>query len=149
MNTPTDLQVWLNQQAWPLGIIAALILFTYVALRISASRRRAALLRERAGVTEETFTEHLAQFGFDPAIASSTYRYLQEVQRVQFPILPTDRLDEDLGLGQEDVEQTVRELTSALHRELNPGLAHAPLLSVEDLVRLLQACPRAARTNAA
>ena len=149
MVTPTNLTIWLNEQAWPLGIIAAIIIFTYVALRVSAKRRREALLRERAGVTEQTFTEYLAQFGFDPTITSSTYRYLQQVQNVSFPILPSDALDEDLGLGHEDVEQTIRELSSALKREMNPGLLHAPLVTVEDLVRLLQASPRALQSSAA
>jgi len=40
-------------------------------------------------------------------------------------------------------------MISALGREFNPGLLHTPLVSVEDLVRLLQASPRRAQTVAA
>jgi len=146
MVTPVDLQIWLRQQAVPLAVFLLLAAGIYLALRFSARRRREALSRERADVNQQTFTEYLQQFGFDPIIAAATYRYLQEVQRVQFPILPADNLDEDLGLGHEDVEQTIRELSAALRREYRPGLAHAPVLTVEDLVRLIQASPRLATT---
>jgi hypothetical protein len=149
MVTPTDLSIWLKEQAWPLGIIAFIIIFTYLALKVSSRRRQRALAEERSGINEQTFSEYLEQFGFDPAITSSAYRYLQQVQGVTFPILPTDALDEDLGLGQEEIEQTIRELTSALKRELNPGLVHAPLVTVEDLVRFIQASPRLAQSSAA
>jgi hypothetical protein len=149
MPTPVSLQIWLDEQAWPLGIIAVLLILAYVALRFSARRRREALARERDGVTEQSFSDYLTQFGFDATITASTYRYLQQVQRVSFPILPSDNLDEDLGLGHEDVEQTVRELSQALGRRLNPGLASAPVVTVEDLVRLLQRSPRIAKSSAA
>lgn len=149
MNTPTDLEIWLQQQAWPLIIIAILVALTYAALRISSERRRKALTEERSGESETTFVYALGQHGLDPVISAATYRYLQEVQRVHFPILPTDFLDEDLGLGHEDIEQSIRELAIALRRDLNPGQERTAVLSVEDLVRLLQACPPAAKTIAA
>ncbi len=149
MVTPDTLSIWLKEQAWPLGIIAVCVILAFVVLKVSAKRRHQALAREREGVTEQSFAAHLARFGFDPEIASATYRYLQTVQRVQFPILPADHLDEDLGLDSEDIKQTVREMIAALGREFNPGLLHTPLVSVEDLVRLLQASPRRAQTVAA
>ena len=142
MSTPESLPVWLNEQAGPLVIVAVCIGLALLILKISANRRQQSLARERDGVTESTFANHMEQYGFDPVIASATYRYLQDVQLVKFPILPGDALDEDLGLDSEDIDQTVRELTSALGRELNPGLLHKPLVTVEDLVRLLQASPR-------
>jgi len=149
MVTPTNLYLWLSQQAWPAAIICSIILVTYVAAHYSAASRRRELTRKREGVSEESFAEYLTQFGFDPVIAAATYRYLQQVQRVDFPILPSDSLDEDLGLGLEEVDQTVNDLTAALKREWNPGLAHAPLVTVEDLIRLIQASPRIASYAAA
>lgn len=142
MQTPTSLSLWLNEQAWPIGILFLLIVLTYVALRHSASRRRSQLARAREGVTEETFSDYMSQFGFDRTITSSTYRYLQQVQLVDFPILPSDKLDEDLGLDHEDVQQTITEMADALGRERHPGLIQSPIVTVEDLVRLLQATPR-------
>ena len=149
MVTPDTLTAWLSEQAWPIGIIVLFVLAAFVALKISASRRHKALASEREGVSEETFTAHLQRYGFDPAITGATYRYLQEVQLVSFPILPGDALDEDLGLDNEDIEQSMTELCVALKRERAPGLRHAPVVTVEDLVRLIQASPRRARTEAA
>jgi hypothetical protein len=149
MATPDTITLWLREQAWPLVIVAACVALAFLVLKISADRRRKALSREREGVTEQTFAAHLEQYGFDPVIASSTYRYLQDVQRVRFPILPGDALDEDLGLDSDDIKQTIRELTPALGREYNPGLLHKPLVTVEDLVRLLQASPRQKQSSAA
>jgi len=70
------------------------------------------------------------------------YRYLQEQQNVAFPIEPLDDLDHDLGLDSEDLEQTIRELLRQTGRENMPGLLSSPLVTVEDLVRYLQASPR-------
>ncbi|MFC6646042.1 hypothetical protein ACFQBQ_10705 [Granulicella cerasi] len=149
MFTPVNLSLWLEQQALPLAIIAAVILGTYGLLKFSAYRRTRRLTEQREGVTDQTFADYLEQFGIDPVISSASYRYLQDVQRVAFPILPTDALDEDLGLGYDDVEQTVRELTLALGRDWNPGLMQDQIVSVDDLVRLLQSSPVVARQSRA
>jgi hypothetical protein len=142
MDTPDTLTIWLREQAWPIAIILGLVILAFIVLKISARRRHNALARERDGVTESTFANHLQHYGFDPVIAAATYRYLQQVQLVKFPILPGDQLDEDLGLDSEDINQTVREMTNHLGRQFNPGLMHKPLVTVEDLVRMLQASPR-------
>lgn len=142
MVTPDTLTLWLREQALPLGILVAGILLGVLLLRISARRRYDALVREREGITEQTFTAHLERYGFDRVITSTTYRYLQDVQQVRFPILPSDALDEDLGMDSEDIQQSVRDLTFKLHREANLGLRSTPMVTVEDLVRLLQASPR-------
>jgi len=149
MVTPDTLTIWLKEQAWPIGIIVACVLLAFLVLKISASRRHRVLAREREGINEATFATHLERYGFDPIIAAATYRYLQEVQLVKFPILPGDRLDEDLGLDSEDINQTAREMTNALGRQFNPGLMYKPLITVEDLVRMLQASPRRALVSAA
>jgi hypothetical protein len=149
MDTPDSLTVWLKDQAWPIAIIVGLAIFTFVALKFAARKRQRALTQQREGVNEASFVSHLQKYGFDPMIAGSTYRYLQEVQLVKFPILPGDALDEDLGLDTEDIEQSIAELTEALKRDRSPGLRHTPIVSVEDLVRLLQASPRRANSVAA
>lgn len=131
-----------QHNAWPLGLLIGAVLACIFLLRLSAWTRERSLRRKRAGITRETFTETLQQYGFDPVITSSTYRYLQEVQLISFPILAGDKLDEDLGLDSDEVDQTVRDLTIALRREFRPGLQPTPLVTVEDLIRLLQASPR-------
>ncbi|SFS00031.1 hypothetical protein SAMN05421771_0442 [Granulicella pectinivorans] len=142
MFTPSTVQLWLSEQATPLMIIVGVLVAGFLLLKFSAARRKAALLRERAGHTEDSFVEHLTTFGFDPIIARSTYRYLQEKQNVHFPIFLTDHLDEDLGLGLGDLEQTKVALAFESGREFRPGVRHEPLITVEDLIRLIQASPR-------
>jgi hypothetical protein len=142
MFTPSTVQLWLYDQAWPICIIAVLLVGGFMLLKFSAIRRRAAMQRERAGNTEDTFVEHLCSFGFDPSIARSTYQYLQNEQNVHFPILINDRLDEDLGLDLADIDQTTAALVVINKREFRPGVRHEPIETVEDLIRLLQASPR-------
>jgi hypothetical protein len=149
MHLVSSIPLWVRQQARPLGLLLGVLIVTLLLLRLSAWWRQYSLRRKRRGITQESFTAYLQQYGFDPVITSSTYRYLQEVQLVPFPILPTDALDEDLGLDSEDIQQTLRDLTIALRREYSPGLTPAPIVTVEDLVRLLQASPRLSRISAA
>jgi hypothetical protein len=149
MLTPDSLSVWLKEQSWPIGIVLSLVVVGFIILKVSAHRRQTKLSRERSHVTEELFVDHLAQYNFDPLITGTTYRYLQEVQGVQFPVLPSDDLDEDLGLDHEDIEQTIRELLVSLHREHAPGIRYEPIHTVEGLVRHLQASPRIGQQAAA
>jgi hypothetical protein len=144
-----SIPAWLGHRAWPLWLLLALIVVCVALLRLSAWLREHKLRHARAGITEATFTAQLEQYGFDPVITGSTFRYLREVQMVPFPVLPGDDLEKDLGLTPEDVDQSVRDLTLALRREYSPGLQPTPLVTVEDLIRLLQAQPRIGKTGAA
>jgi hypothetical protein len=140
---------WLGHHAWPLWLLLALVVACMALLRLSAWSRERRIRRKRVGVTQETFTAQLEQYGFDPVITGSTFRYLREVQLIPFPVLPGDDLEKDLGLTPEDVDQSVRDLTLALRRVHSPGLQPTPLVTVEDLIRLLQASPRITKTGAA
>jgi hypothetical protein len=144
-----SIPAWLGHRAWSLWLLLTLIVVCVALLRLSAWLREHKLRQARAGVTQETFTAQLEQYGFDPVVTGSTFRYLREVQLVPFPVLPGDDLEKDLGLTPEDVDQSVRDLTLALRREYSPGLQPTPLVTVEDLIRLLQAQPRIGKTGAA
>ncbi len=143
----TSITAWLGHHAWPIWLLVAVVVLCIVLLRLSAWSRERSLRHKRAGVTHETFTAQLQQYGFDPVITSSAFRYLREVQLVPFPVLPGDDLEDDLGLTPEEIDQTVRDLSTALRREYSPGLQPTPLVTVEDLIRLLQAEPRIVRTG--
>jgi len=136
---------WLGEQIVPLLFIGFAILMGIVMLYFSARSRRSALVRDRSGRNEDTFADYLAAYGFDPAIARATYRYLQNVQQIAFPIEPLDDLDCNLGLDSDDLRQTVHDLLEETGREYLPGLLDAPLVRVVDLVRYIQASPRRER----
>ncbi len=142
MQTPSTLSIWLSEQAVPLAIIVALLGFVMIVLYTSASARRVKMNEVRSGVNEDTFVNSLLVYGFDPIIARATYRYLQEKQLVSFPIEATDQLDEDLGLDLVDVDESILDILKLTDRQFQPGLKFAPIVTVEDLVRLIQASPR-------
>jgi hypothetical protein len=142
MQTPSTLSIWLSEQALPLAVIAVLLVLVMIVLSMSARNRRVRLTRSRAGMNEDTFVQSLVVYGFDPDISRTAYLYLQEKQNVHFPIQASDLLDEDLGLDLADVEETVRDLLQLTQRRYQPGLRHDPLVTVEDLVRFIQASPR-------
>jgi hypothetical protein len=142
MEIPSTPLIWLREQVVPLAIIVALLAFVMIVLYTSARSRKARMNEARSGANEDTFVNSLLIYGFDPVIARTTFRYLQEKQRVSFPIEATDQLDEDLGLGVNDVEESVQDIMKLTERVYQPGLKHAPLVTVEDLVRLVQASPR-------
>jgi hypothetical protein len=142
MQTPSTLSIWLSEQALPLAVIIVLLALVMVALSVSARNRRVRLNESRAGTNEDTFVESLVVYGFDPQISRTIYSYLQEKQNVHFPIEATDLLDEDLGLDLVDLDETIREVLQLTRRQYQPGLRHQPLVTVEDLVRFVQASPR-------
>ena len=142
MQVPYDLSTWLGEQAGPLALIVALLAFVMLVLFLSARSRRARMNETRSHVNEDTFVDSLIAYGFDPLIARTTYRYLQEKQNVSFPIEPRDLLDEDLGLDLVDVNESVVEILALTERLHQPGLQHSPIITVEDLVRFVQASPR-------
>jgi hypothetical protein len=144
-----SIPAWLGHHAWPLWLLLAAVVGCVVLLRLSAWMREHSIRRKRRGVTQETFTAQLQQYGFDPVITSATFRYLREVQLVPYPVLPGDDLEKDLGLDPQDIDQSVRDLSHGLRREYSPGLQPIPLVTVEDLIRLLQASPRVIRSGVA
>jgi hypothetical protein len=138
----TTLQQWLGEQIVPVFLIGFAILMGFAMVYISAKNRRSSLARDRSGRTEDTFADYLAAYGFDPYIARTTYRYLQQNQKIAFPIEPQDDLDRVLSLDEEDVKTTVRDLLDETGREYLPGLLDSPLVTVVDVVRYIQASPR-------
>ena len=142
MQTPSTPLIWLSEQALPLAIIVAFLGFVMLVLTMSARSRKTQMNQARSGVNEDTFVNSLLVYGFDPMIARTTFRYLQEKQRVSFPIEAGDHLDEDLGLGLEDVEESIHDILKLTDRVYQAGLMHTPLVTVEDLARLIQASPR-------
>ena len=121
MSTIFSIQQWLGEQIVPVFFIGFAILMGIALVYLSAQSRRSSLVRDRSGCTEDTFAESLAAYGFDPEIARTTYVYLQQIQRVAFPIDPRDDLDRDLGMDGDDVKRTVRDLLDETGARLFAG----------------------------
>jgi hypothetical protein len=138
----STIEQWLGQQLVPLYLIGFALLMGLAIVFLSAQHRRATLKRSRSGRTEDTFVAELAAQGFDPLLARAAYVYLHTHQRAPFPLEPLDDLERDLGFDPEDIDQTVRELLQQTGRAHFPGLLSSPIVTVQDLVRFLQASPR-------
>ena len=138
----TDIEQWLLAQIVPVLFVGFALLAGLALVYFSAQSRRAARRRDRAGQDVDTFAERLAVYGFDVELARAAYRYLEQRTGVGFPILPNDDLDRDLGLDREGAMDALRELNAQVGRDYLPGLVQAPLVTVADLLRAVQASPR-------
>lgn len=121
-----------------LGVVVAACLGTLFFSGVIRHRRMASA---RKGEDIDTFVLHLASYGFDPTLAREIYTYLTTEEDVAFPIRHTDRFDEDLRVSEEEVHRLIAHLLRCSRREALPGMRHMPLVTVEDALRFVQACP--------
>lgn len=132
---------FLTAQIVPLSVLFGALLLAFAVLYFSGVSRHRRMAAERRGEDVDSFVLYLASYGFDPDIARTTYEYLVAEEDVAFPIRHTDRLDHDLRISEEEVRKSVRYLLKEFGREASPGMQHMPLVTVEDLLRFVQACP--------
>ena len=135
---------WLHGMMAPLGILLGIALIAWAGLYCLSRAHAWRLARERVGYDEDTFARDMGQHGFDPLLARSVYAYLRDVQKIAFPMMPEDSLDERLGIADKDLEDTIRQCLLDAGREARPGLTVLPPATLEELVRYVQDSPRLA-----
>lgn len=133
---------FLYAQVVPIAGLAVVLLAGLAILYISGISRQRRMIAARKGEDVESFVLNLASLGFSPGIARSTYEYLVTEEDVTFPIHPSDRLDRDLHVSEEDIHRMVANLLRINSREALPGMTLVPFLIVEDVLRYVQASPR-------
>ena len=132
----------LRHKAVPTGLPLVTVAITALSLLgIVTICRRSAKLRLRSGVDEHSFARLLGDDFFDTDLARATFRYLRRECNIAFPILPSDVLTRDLGLGYADLRNVVIGLLHETGREYLPGVIDTRLVTVEDLVAYVQASP--------
>jgi len=141
MQTTDTLHVWLADQALPFGLLLAFLVGGLLVVFVSGVMRKSRLAYSRAGRDEASFVHEMLSLGYDLHICRTAYAYLQHEHHISFPILPEDRLDMDLGLGDTDVTDMVNHLLETNGRERTFGQIYTPLLTVQDIVRQVQALP--------
>ncbi|MHB1702305.1 MAG: hypothetical protein ACYCSN_19665 [Acidobacteriaceae bacterium] len=135
---------WLQGMMTPLGILIGIALVAWAGLYFLSKAHAWRLARERVDYDEDTFARDMAQQGLDPLLARSVYAYLRDVQKIAFPMMPEDTLDERLGIADRDLEDTILQCLLDAGREARPGLTVLPPATLEDLVRYVQDSPRLA-----
>ena len=103
------------------------------------------LARRRAGYGVDTFVGQLQGEGLDPAVARAVYEYLRKAQKVTFPMMPDDTLDEKLGLAGRSLQEAIDDIIVRIDRDARPGLIVEPPETIRDLVRYVEVSPRVGR----
>jgi len=134
---------FLTAEFLPFLILAGGLCFGLVVLFLSGVTRQRRLLSARRGEDVESFVLYLASFGFDAGISRSTYEYLVSEEAVVFPVHHTDRLDRDLHISDDEVSRMVDNLLRINDRVAVPGIRPVFFVTVEDVLRHIQASPMA------
>jgi hypothetical protein len=141
MQTPDTLRAWMADQALPFGLLLAFLAAGLLVVFVSGLMRKSRLASHRAGRDEASFVNELLPLGYELRLCRSAYLYLKQEQQISFPILPEDRLDQDLGLYDTDVTDMVNHLLAVNGRTRDAHSPHASLITVQDVLKYVQASP--------
>ncbi len=96
-------------------------------------------------MTSEYFFLYFQERGMPPHIVRAVYDYFENCIGVEnFAVLRDDNIDEIYRIDPDDFEEDVLELLEKCGKKLGPKEAYEkllPLLTVEDLVTFIVACP--------
>lgn len=138
MQTPESVRGWFEAQAAPVAILCGVVGTGLLLLAVFAWMNHKRLARNRAGEGIDSFLERMSVHGLDPHLCRLAYAYLQERIGVDYPVLPKDLLDEDLGMTDSEVDEMVSWLLIASSRNYEPGSTPGCILTVADVVRHVQ-----------
>lgn len=97
--------------------------------------------RAKEGQTVSQFVVRLQRLGYDASIARQAYRYLIDHENLLFPIVPNDRLREDLGMNDLETVLMVRQVSQSCAKELPEAPLAECVTTVGDVVQLVQELP--------
>ncbi|MDB6132043.1 MAG: hypothetical protein JWM59_286 [Verrucomicrobiales bacterium] len=104
------------------------------------------MTRERSGESICQFARHFRGPEFDPVVVRAAYEMTQEqIGRADLPIRPSDSLNKDYGIVNEDLDDLAADIAEVAHRSLevdDQNLVCGPVRTVAELVWLLQRQPR-------
>ena len=136
--------------------LAVAIIVLYIAVAIHMDIRKRNRLREaRAGHSICTFARALPMRELDPWVVRATYEELGRSlgsEKDPFPVLPSDRLQKDYTMDEEDFEDILYDILQRAGRSLE-NIENNPMLqkvvTVEDLIRAIQWQAKSDETAAA
>jgi hypothetical protein len=134
---------WVIQQIGPLGVFLIVIAILFFFFYILSRWREWNFARSRRGYDVESFVRDMADRGVDEIVSRTGYEVMQREQKVRFPILPEDELDELLGIAGEDLNETMQSIMSRTGRLKTLGLRQMPHETVADMLKYVQASPPA------
>lgn len=141
MNTTETFTDWITQQVGPLGIFLLIAGVAFLFFLLLAKWREWDFARTRSGYDVDAFVQDMRIRGVSEEVSRAGYEVIQEEQKVRFPVMPEDALDEQLGITDIDLMDTLISILKRTNRERKTGLMYMPLVTVEDLLKLVQMSP--------
>jgi hypothetical protein len=133
---------WLMNDGSSFTGFLVFIAVCYAVIAYSARGQKKQLEERRAGYCEDRFVQEMAEAGHDAEVARTVYHYIEDMHRIDFPILPSDDLYTVLGITDDAVRRAMPLLLEALGREAQIGRLMKQLTTVEDLVKFVANAPR-------
>lgn len=107
----------------------------------AARGQKKQLSEHRAGYDVECFLREMTAAGHDVEVARTVYYYIEDMHRIDFPILPEDDLYTVLGVTDEAVRRAMPVLLQSMGRDVSLGRLMKQLTTVEDLVKFVGTAP--------
>ncbi|HXB62377.1 MAG TPA: hypothetical protein VNU94_05965 [Acidobacteriaceae bacterium] len=134
---------WLLNDGSSFTAFLVFVLICCTVVAYSARGHKKQLAERRAGYDEDRFVREMAEAGHDSEVAHTVYQYIEDMHRIDFPILPSDDLYTVLGITDDAVRRAMPMLLEAMGRQAQIGRLMKPLTTVEDLVKFVANAPRA------
>jgi hypothetical protein len=132
---------WSSEQLGPLGIFLVIAGMAFVFFFILARWREWHFAHRRKGYDKDDFIRDMRIRGVSEEVSRAGYEVIRHEQNVRFPVKPDDALDEQLGITDVDLMDTLMSILARTGKEKKPGLMYMPLVTVEDLLKLVQVSP--------
>jgi hypothetical protein len=129
------------EQLGPLGIFLVIAGVAFLFFFMLSRWREWDFARKRNGYTIDDFVRDMRVRGISEEVSRAGYEVIQQEQRVRFPVMPDDHLDEQLGITDIDLMDTLVSVLTRTGKERKAGLMYMPLVTVEDLLKLVQVSP--------
>jgi hypothetical protein len=134
---------WLMNDGSSFTAFLAFLAVCYAVIAYSARGQKREIAERRAGYDEDRFVQEMVEAGHDDEVARTVYQYIEDMHRIDFPILPSDDLYTVLGITDDAVRRAMPMLLQAMGREARIGRLMKQLTTVEDLVKFVANAPRA------
>jgi hypothetical protein len=146
MNNMQTFPDWAMEQLGPLGIFLVIAGIAFLFFFLLSRWREWDFARKRSSYHVDDFVRDMRVRGVSEEVSRAGYEIIQTEQRVRFPIMPEDALDEQLGITDIDLMDTLVSILGRTGREKKAGLMYMPLITVEDLLKLVQVSPISRQT---
>lgn len=141
MQTPTTVLGWFQSQGSILAILLAIVGVVLLVLAASAYARHRRLSQTRSGDDMASFIHTMQSRGYDPEIARLAYVFLEERLAIDYPVLPEDELDRDLGISETEIFDMLAFMLFTSGRTDSPRSTPNTLTTVADIVQRVQTSP--------